>query len=202
MPPVFAHGQLRLYLLALLEQRPMHGYEVITALSDRFGGTYRPSAGTIYPRLAQLEEDGRVRRTDVDRRSTYELTDAGRLELDERRGELAALEDGIAHTVRDRAARVRDDVRGSMSGLRAELAAAAQEARASAPPSSSTRPRDPRSSSHVRFTEADALLRRFRDEVRIELRRADAAGRLEELTVETLRTVLDSALSAVRQTVR
>src|SRR6188768_4476718 len=134
MPPVFAHGQLRLYLLALLEQRPMHGYEVITALSDRFGGTYRPSAGTIYPRLAQLEEDGLVRRTDVDRRSTYELTDAGRHELEDRRGELAALEQGIAETVRDRAARVRDDVRGSMSGLRAELAAAAQEARATAPP--------------------------------------------------------------------
>ena len=134
MPPVFAHGQLRLYLLALLEQRPMHGYEVITALSDRFGGTYRPSAGTIYPRLAQLEEDGLVRRTDVDRRSTYELTDAGRRELEERRGELAALEQGIAETVRDRAARVRDDVRGTMSGLRAELAAAAQEARAAAPP--------------------------------------------------------------------
>lgn len=201
MPPVFAHGQLRLYLLALLEQRPMHGYEVITALSDRFGGTYRPSAGTIYPRLAQLEEDGLVRRTDVDRRSTYELTDAGRLELDERRGELAALEEGIADTVRDRAARVRDDVRGTMSGLRAELAAAAQEARASAPPGSSGR-RDARVSSHARFTEADALLRRFRDDLRIELRRADAEGRLEELAVETLRTVLDSALSAVRQTLR
>lgn len=201
MPPVFAHGQLRLYLLALLEQRPMHGYEVITALSDRFGGTYRPSAGTIYPRLAQLEEDGLVRRTDVDRRSTYELTDAGRLELDERRGELAALEEGIADTVRDRAARVRDDVRGTMSGLRAELAAAAQEARASAPPGSTGR-QDPRSSSHVRFAESDALLRRFRDDLRIELRRADAAGRLEDLTVETLRTVLDSALSAVRQTLR
>ncbi|HET6967935.1 MAG TPA: PadR family transcriptional regulator [Ornithinibacter sp.] len=201
MPPVFAHGQLRLYLLALLEQRPMHGYEVITALSDRFGGTYRPSAGTIYPRLAQLEEDGLVRRTDVERRSTYELTDAGRMELDERRGELAALEEGIADTVRDRAARVRDDVRGTMSGLRAELAAAAQEARASAPPGSSGG-RDPRSSSHVRLTEADALLRRFRDDLRIELRRADAGGRLEDLTVETLRTVLDSALSAVRQTMR
>ena len=64
MPPVFQHGQLRLYLLALLEQRPMHGYEVITALSDRFGGTYRPSAGTVYPRLAALEEEGRVRRTE------------------------------------------------------------------------------------------------------------------------------------------
>ena len=202
MPPVFAHGQLRLYLLALLEQRPMHGYEVITALSDRFGGTYRPSAGTVYPRLAQLEEDGLVRRTDVDRRSTYELTDAGRRELEERRGELAALEQGIAETVRDRAARVRDDVRGTMSGLRAELAAAAQEARAGAPPRTAGRAGTPARTSHVRFTEADALLRRFRDDVRAELRRADAAGRLEDLTVETLRTVLDSALSAVRQTVR
>jgi DNA-binding PadR family transcriptional regulator len=201
VPPVFAHGQLRLYLLALLEQRPMHGYEVITALSDRFGGTYRPSAGTIYPRLAQLEEDGLVRRTDADRRSTYELTDAGLLELDERRGELAALEDGIADTVRDRAARVRDDVRGTMSGLRAELAAAAQQARADAP-RATTSPGGVRSASHVRFTEADALLRTFRDDLRVELRRAEAAGRLEDLTVETLRTVLDSSLSAVRQTLR
>jgi DNA-binding PadR family transcriptional regulator len=201
VPPVFAHGQLRLYLLALLEQRPMHGYEVITALSDRFGGTYRPSAGTIYPRLAQLEEDGLVRRTESDRRSTYELSATGRAELDERRGELAVLEEGIADTVRDRAARVREDVRGSMSGLRAELAAAAQDARAAAPPSTGGQ-RTARTSSHVRFTEADALLRRFRDDVRTELRRADAAGRMEELTVETLRTVLDSALAAVRQTVR
>ena len=51
-PPVFAHGHLRLYLLSLLAERPMHGYELIQALSDRFGGTYVPSAGTIYPRLA------------------------------------------------------------------------------------------------------------------------------------------------------
>jgi len=179
----------------------MHGYEVITALSDRFGGTYRPSAGTIYPRLAQLEEDGLVRRTESDRRSTYELSATGRAELDERRGELAVLEEGIADTVRDRAARVREDVRGSMSGLRAELAAAAQDARAAAPASTGGQ-RTARSSSHARLTEADALLRRFRDDVRTELRRADAAGRVEELTVETLRTVLDSALAAVRQTMR
>ncbi|MGB7818379.1 MAG: PadR family transcriptional regulator [Ornithinibacter sp.] len=197
MPPVFAHGQLRLYLLALLEQRPMHGYEVITALSDRFGGTYRPSAGTVYPRLARLEEEGLVRREEGERRSTYEITAQGRDELGVRRGELAALEEGIAETVRDRAARVRDDVRGSMSDLRAELAAAAQEARAGASPAGSGR-----ACSHGRYAEADAILRRFRDEVRTELRRADAAGRLEDLTVETLRTVLDSALSAVRQTSR
>jgi DNA-binding PadR family transcriptional regulator len=201
MPPVFQHGQLRLYLLALLEQRPMHGYEVITALSDRFGGTYRPSAGTVYPRLARLEEEGLVRRADTDRRSTYELTDAGRAELEDRRGELAALEDDIADTVRERAARVRDDVRTSMHGLRAELAAAAQEARAGA-----VRPtapvRDARTASYARRAEAEALVRRFRDEVRTELRRADAGSGIEDLTVETLRTVLDSALAAVRQSLR
>jgi hypothetical protein len=50
--PVFAHGHLRLYLLSLVAARPMHGYQLIQALSDRFGGTYFPSAGTIYPRLA------------------------------------------------------------------------------------------------------------------------------------------------------
>lgn len=201
MPPVFRHGELRLYLLALLEHRPMHGYEVITALSDRFGGTYRPSAGTVYPRLARLEEEGLVSRADGDRRSIYSLTDTGRLELRERRGDLAALEDGIADTVRERAARVRDDVRGSMRGLRAELAAAAQDARAGA--THHTSPvRGARTSSHAHYVEAEALLRSFRDELRAELRRADAASRVVPLTVETLHTVLDSALGAVRQTLR
>jgi DNA-binding PadR family transcriptional regulator len=155
----------------------------------------------VYPRLARLEEEGLVRRSDGDRRSTYELTDEGRAELDARRGDLAAVEDGIADTVRERAARVREDVRDTMGGLRAELAAAAQEARASA--RRHTGPvRDARTATHARYAEADALLRRFRDEVRTELRRADAAGSLEQLTVETLRTVLDSALGAVRQTLR
>ena len=46
-PPVFAHGHLRLYLLSLLEDQPRHGYELIQALSERFDGTYSPSAGTI-----------------------------------------------------------------------------------------------------------------------------------------------------------
>jgi hypothetical protein len=51
MTPVFGHGHLRLYLLSLLDESPKHGYELIQALEDRFGGTYVPSAGTIYPRL-------------------------------------------------------------------------------------------------------------------------------------------------------
>ncbi len=62
--------------------------------------------------------------------------------------------------------------------------------------------RDARSASHSRYAEADVLVRRFRDEVRAELRRADARSEVEQLTVETLRTVLESALAAVRQTLR
>ena len=173
MAPVFAHGQLRLYLLSLLESGPKHGYELITALSDRFGGTYRPSPGTVYPRLARLEEEGLVRRVDDERKSIYSLTDAGRAELAARSDDLAHLEEGIAETVRERAEEVRADV-----------------------------PDDSRLASHVRSKDAEAMIQRFRDEIRADLRRADARGAVEQLTLDTLRTVLDSALTAVRGTLR
>lgn len=197
---VFAHGQLRLYLLALLEAGPKHGYELITALADRFGGTYRPSPGTVYPRLARLEEEGLVHRTEEGRRATYTLTDAGRAELDERRGDLAAIEVDVAESVRALAAGVRHDVRDSMAGLRADLAAAAQEARAAAR-ASARRPVDDRAEARRLRLEAESLVTSFRGEVKAELRRAEAEGRLGALTVQTLRTVLDSALAAVRDTV-
>ena len=61
---VFAHGQMRLYLLALLNEGPRHGYEIIQSLEERFNGLYSPSAGTVYPRLAKLEEEGLVERTE------------------------------------------------------------------------------------------------------------------------------------------
>lgn len=200
---VFAHGQLRLYLLALLEAGPRHGYELITALSDRFGGTYRPSAGTVYPRLARLEEEGLVAHTDDGRKTTYRLTDAGRRELDERRADLAAVEADIAATVRERAGAVRDDVREAMSRLRDELAGAAERARAGAVHVEyGAATHDVRAASHARRMDADAAIRRFADELRADLRRADAVGEVTELTVTTVRTVLASALSAVRGTLR
>jgi DNA-binding PadR family transcriptional regulator len=96
MPPVFAHGALRLYLLALLESGPRHGYELIKALKDRFGGTYSPSAGTIYPRLGKLEEDGLVATERAGRRTNYYITAAGLAELDRRREDVAGVEHDIA----------------------------------------------------------------------------------------------------------
>ena len=200
MASVFAHGQLRLYLLALLEEGPRHGYELITALSDRFGGTYRPSAGTVYPRLARLEEEGLVVRTDDGRKTSYTLTPAGRAELEQRRDDLADLEADIAETVRDRAVQLRDDVRDAMRGLRADLASAAQQARAHAVPAPAAAPDEARTASHLHRMEADAMVRRFADELRADLRRADAGPGVGTLTVDTVRTVLDQALRAVRGT--
>lgn len=193
---VFAHGQLRLYLLSLLESGPRHGYEIITALSERFGGTYRPSPGTVYPRLARLEEEGLVTRSDEGRKGLYALTDAGRAELAARAGDLAELEEDLAETVRTLASQVRDEVRGALAGLRADLAAAAQEARASA----RTAGAEARTESRVHRAEVEALLAEFREEVQAEVRRADARGAVSRLTVDTVRTVLDSARSAIRST--
>ncbi|GAA4716600.1 DNA-binding transcriptional regulator, PadR family [Promicromonospora umidemergens] len=216
MPPVFAHGELRLYLLVLLLDGPRHGYELITELTRRFGGTYRPSAGTIYPRLARLEEEGLVRRSvpgaqapsepagspGAGRKATYELTPAGRAELDSRLDDVRRLERSVAETVRSLADEVRADVRDTMRGLRAELAAAAQEARSrSRPrPGPDTTPDPRRTQSNSLRHDGEAMLQRFRNDVLADLREADVAGTVSALTVETLRTVLDSARSAIRGT--
>ena len=100
MRAVFGHGQLRLYMLVLLERRPLHGYEIIRDLQARFDGLYCPSAGTIYPRLAKLQAVGLVERSDEGRKSTYRLTSAGRQELETRRDEVVALEELLAAAAR------------------------------------------------------------------------------------------------------
>ncbi len=92
MSPVFRHGGLRLYLLKLLDEAPRHGYEVIRLLQDRFMGVYAPSPGTIYPRLARLEEEGLVTHDEVDGKKVYRITDKGREEIMARLDDLAELE--------------------------------------------------------------------------------------------------------------
>ncbi|MFF7392433.1 helix-turn-helix transcriptional regulator [Streptomyces scabiei] len=129
MPPVFAHGRLRLYLLKLLDEAPRHGYEVIRLLEERFQGLYAPSAGTVYPRLAKLEAEGLVTHTTEGGRKVYAITDAGRAELADRSGELADLELEIRESVAELAAEIRADVRGAAGDLRREMRAAASGAR-------------------------------------------------------------------------
>ena len=125
MSPVFSHGDLRLYLLRLLDEEPRHGYDLIQALSDRTGGTYTPSAGTIYPRLAKLEEEGLVTKTVEGRKTVYAITPAGHAELSSRAHELDGIEADLTDSVRLSAEGVRGSVREAMRSRRADLAAAA-----------------------------------------------------------------------------
>lgn len=121
MPPVFAHGRLRLYLLKLLDEAPRHGYEVIRLLEERFQGLYAPSAGTVYPRLAKLEAEGLVQHVTEGGRKVYSLTAQGKSELLDRQDELADLELEIRESLSTLAEEIRADVRGSASELRREV---------------------------------------------------------------------------------
>src|SRR5579859_6360775 len=127
MSPVFRHGRLRLYLLKLLDEAPRHGYEVIRLLQDRFMGIYARSPGTIYPRLARLEEEGLVTHDETDGRKVYRITEKGREELRARLDDLDELEEEITASVRDIAREVTEDVRETVRTLREELSWAARE---------------------------------------------------------------------------
>ena len=129
MSPVFRHGGLRLYLLKLLDEAPRHGYEVIRLLQDRFLGVYAPSPGTIYPRLARLEEEGLVTHDEVDGKKVYRITDKGREEINSRLDDLAELEEELTQSVRDIAREVTEDVRDTVRNLREELTWAAKDVR-------------------------------------------------------------------------
>jgi DNA-binding PadR family transcriptional regulator len=76
-------GNVRYAILSALQDRPMHGYEVIQELERRTDGRWRPSAGSIYPTLQLLEDEGLVTSEEVERRRTYSLTDAGRTSAEE-----------------------------------------------------------------------------------------------------------------------
>lgn len=72
-------GDIRAAILSLLAEQPMHGYQIIQELAERTGGVWRPSPGSVYPTLQQLEDEELVRETASESgKRVYELTDAGR----------------------------------------------------------------------------------------------------------------------------
>jgi len=78
----FESGEVRLALLSLLSEGPKHGYQLMKELAERSGGLYRASAGSVYPTLQQMEDEELVACELISGRRTYQLTDAGRRELD------------------------------------------------------------------------------------------------------------------------
>jgi DNA-binding PadR family transcriptional regulator len=75
-------------VLALLAEQPRHGYEIIQEVTQRTGGAWRPSPGSVYPTLQQLEDEGLVRTSESEGRRTVALTEEGTRYVEEHRAEL------------------------------------------------------------------------------------------------------------------
>jgi DNA-binding PadR family transcriptional regulator len=89
-------GDVRAAALALLAEQPMNGYQIIQEIGERSGGVWRPSPGSIYPALQQLEDEGLIRAEAADGgRRAYQLTDEGRAYADSHAEELRAPWDDV-----------------------------------------------------------------------------------------------------------
>jgi DNA-binding PadR family transcriptional regulator len=86
--PRARRGDVRAAALLLLAEGPLNGYQIMQEIEKRSEGVWRPSPGSVYPALAQLEDEGLVRTEQAGDRRSYVLTDAGRAHVDERRDEL------------------------------------------------------------------------------------------------------------------
>ena len=89
---MFAQGELRLALLALIAENPSHGYELIKGIEEMTGGAYAPSPGAVYPTLQLLEDEGAIAEADAEgSKKPYAVTPQGETELEERKTEVAEL---------------------------------------------------------------------------------------------------------------
>jgi DNA-binding PadR family transcriptional regulator len=90
-PPRARRGDVRVAILAVLADGPLNGYQVIQEIADRTGGAWRPSPGSVYPTISQLEDEGLVEGDDDRGRRTVRLSDSGRTYLDEHQDEVAGV---------------------------------------------------------------------------------------------------------------
>jgi len=83
-------GDVRAAILLLLEEEPRNGYQLMEEIESRSGGAWRPSPGSIYPALAQLEDEGLIQAEESAGRRSFQLTDAGRAYVAENREALGS----------------------------------------------------------------------------------------------------------------
>ncbi|ENA3444942.1 TPA: PadR family transcriptional regulator [Yersinia enterocolitica] len=126
MHRLFEHGDLRVVLLALLDKKPSHGYELIKAIEEASSGLYVPSPGVIYPTLTLLEEQDFVTPVATGNgRKSYQITDAGKAELQQNQQMVDAIfarlaqvnrrpEGNMAEGISDAMHRLRHILRSSM----------------------------------------------------------------------------------------
>lgn len=88
----FRHGELHLVLLALVSRRPMHGYQLLQDLEQRFAPYWSPSPGSIYPAVDALAAEGLLKPGEADGRTVFEVTPEGSAALERRAAQLAEIE--------------------------------------------------------------------------------------------------------------
>jgi DNA-binding PadR family transcriptional regulator len=77
----FESGEVRLAILSLLSEGPKHGYQLMKEMEERSGGLYKASAGSVYPTLQQLEDEGLIQAEQREGKRAFHITEAGRAEL-------------------------------------------------------------------------------------------------------------------------
>lgn len=80
--PKASRGDVRIAILYLLTEEPMHGYQIMQELSDRTEGLWKPSPGSVYPTLQQLEDEGLVTAAETEGKNVFHLTDDGRAHIE------------------------------------------------------------------------------------------------------------------------
>lgn len=116
---MFESGEVKFVILRLLKEKPRHGYEIIKALEEKMAGCYTPSAGTVYPTLQLLEDQGYVRVVEEDGKKVYHVTPEGERYLEEHRDLLDEILDRVRETVRDFTGGGIGEVQGAFAHLAA-----------------------------------------------------------------------------------
>jgi DNA-binding PadR family transcriptional regulator len=120
-------GDVRAAALALLAEQPRNGYQIMQEIAQRSGQVWRPSSGSVYPALQQLEDEGLVRAEEHEGRRRFALTEAGRTYVDEHPEEVSAPWEAVAETVDD-AARELHEIQGQLGLAVMQVAQAATPA--------------------------------------------------------------------------
>jgi len=110
--PKARRGDVRTAILLLLAEEPRNGYQLMQEIEERSEGVWRPSPGSVYPALQQLEDEGLVRTLESDGRKLFELTDAGKKFVDERDEDLPTPWDEMTGGVSDETAEAASVMRG------------------------------------------------------------------------------------------
>jgi DNA-binding PadR family transcriptional regulator len=98
---MFESGEVKFVILRLLKEKPRHGYEIIKALEEKLAGCYTPSAGTVYPTLQLLEDQGYVRVVEENGKKVYHITPEGEAFLEEHKDAVEDIFDRVRDTVKD-----------------------------------------------------------------------------------------------------